>query len=250
MKYNIYTGADGRRFVGEPGFGELVAEISMASGASVTRHVADAEAAGLLHQVGQHTQAEVIVLSEAHTPGYGPANPVNMSTHCRHNDGIAYTWWPRFALIPKWARGIDVNVALRDKFCAVARTKGFTVTVTYPGSVGEAQHVNFRKAPKINWWQLRPLHPGDGGMRARQVVKLLAYIHDPDTKHPYLGHGVKPQGKTPGHRKLDPMVTAAVKSFQKDHHQKPDGIVGVHTIRALRAAKRRAKQRRKEANKK
>lgn len=243
MKYALFMGAQGRKFVGEPGFGEVVAAISTESGAYITRHVADEAAADLLHSVGQHTQAEVIKLSLAHTPGFGPANPVNESTHCRYNDGIAYSFWPKFARIPKWARGIDVEIALRDAFCAVARKHGYTVTVTYPGSVGEAQHVNFRKEPRVNLWALAPLQHGSGGSRARQVIRLLEGLKVPGTDRKYLGGG--PHAN---HKDLGTKVVAAIEHFQKDHHQKPDGIVGVHTIRSLRAAKR-AQERRKENHK-
>lgn len=239
-KFAIYRGADGHPFVGEVGFGEVVERVSVRSGCSITRHVADQAAVDLLHAVGQHTQAEVVHLSAIGTPGFGPANPVNKSTHCRFNDGIAYRVWLVFARIPKWARGIDCNVARRDAFCAEARKEGYTVTVTYPGSVGEAQHVNFRKAPVVNWWAIRPVKLHSKGKRAHEVVKLLRFVASPKDHERYL----KPHGKASW--KIEPHHVEAIKRFQRDHHQTPDGIVGVHTIRALRASKRHQAKNRKK----
>jgi hypothetical protein len=233
VAYYIYTGARGRRFVGEGGFGGIVALISRESDCTITRHVADQAAAKLLHEVGQHTQAEVIRLHEQGVPGFGPANPVNRSTHCRRNDGVAYRFWIPGFRIPRWARGIDCDVGRRDAFCATARRHGYTVTVTYPGSVGEAQHVNFRKRPRRpSLWVMHPVRAGDTGPRARWVIwalRKLGYI----TPH----HNA--------HHRIDATVVKAIKLFQRDHHQQPDGVVGIHTMRALAAA-RRARDRRKK----
>ena len=121
-------------------------------------------------------------------------------------------------------------------FCDEARRQGFTVTATYPGSPKEAQHGNFRKQPKLNVWDVRPLREGSSGPRVSLVVRLLWQVRDPQTGKPYLDPRVKPKGK------FIPQVTAAVKAFQRDHHQTDDGVVGIHTIRALRAAARKAKK--------
>lgn len=233
MGFKIYPGAGGTRFVGEEGFGEVVSRISLASGCSITRHAADQEAAALLHSIGQHTQAEVIELHNAGVPGYGPANPVNGTTHNRYNDGRAYAFWPWGFRLPKWARGIDCNVGARDRFCEEARKEGLTITVTYPGAVGEAQHVNCRKQPHVSIWLISPVKLWSRGPRARQVMKLLHKVVDPSEGHPYF----RPAGgKIPwkfGHGAVE-----ATKAFQKDHLQTPDGVVGPHTIRVLKAAKR------------
>jgi peptidoglycan hydrolase-like protein with peptidoglycan-binding domain len=39
---------------------------------------------------------------------------------------------------------------------------------------------------------------------------------------------------------------AAVKAFQRDHHLESSGVVGIQTIRALRAARRLQKKQRKK----
>lgn len=244
-KFEIFHGAQGQGFVGEPGFGEVVAEISRRSNCTITRHAADQEAAGLLHSLGQHTQAEVILLHAQGVPGYGPANPVNGTTHNRYNDGVAYRWWPWGFKIPKWARGIDCNVGRRDAFLAEARKMGYVVSVTYPGAVGEAQHVNFRKAPKLNWWVLRPVRKGmraPKGSRAHYVIYLLRMIKVYDAGVPFKDRKSYLDGKFAPYRKVGDHVEDAIKRFQRRHGQTADGIVGIHTIRSMQAEYRRQKK--------
>jgi hypothetical protein len=224
MAFAIYTGARGSRFVGDGKLGPIVARISKAADAPINSHARDSRAAAQLHQLGQHTQAEVIVLHARGVPGYGPANPVNRTTHCRRNDGVAYPL-PAGIVLPWWGRGTDVHPDRVPAFCAEARKEGFTVTATYPGSVGEAQHVNFRKLPRFS---LPPLERGAHGIRVKRLTRAL-------TK---LGYMPKAGGT------FGPVVEAAVKKFQRDHHQLADGIVGTHTIRAIKTAlrhKRKAK---------
>jgi hypothetical protein len=158
-----------------------------------------------------------------------PANPPGRSTHERFNDGKAYKHWPAFRRLPPWARGIDVERSRVPEFCAEARKEGFTVTLTYPGVAAEAQHVNFRKDPKISLWKFRPLKAGSKGPRVSDVVRRLWQLRDPQTSKPYLDPKILPRGV------MTPQVVAAVKAFQRDHHQKEDGEVGIHTIRAMRA---------------
>jgi murein L,D-transpeptidase YcbB/YkuD len=84
----------------------------------------------------------------------------------------------------------------------------------------------------MSLWDVRPLREGARGPRVSLVVRLLWQAVDPQTGKPYLDPHVKPKGK------FNPQVTSAVKAFQRDHQQKDDGVVGIHTIRALRAAAR------------
>jgi murein L,D-transpeptidase YcbB/YkuD len=108
--------------------------------------------------------------------------------------------------------------------------------VTYPGSLSESQHVNFRKRPRISFWVVRPLHQGmRGGRRIRRVTGLLRVLKNPKG-HRYLAFN-HPRGVFDGRARM------AVEAFQRDHHQHPDGVVGVHTIRALEAAYRAQKKR-------
>lgn len=224
-KYEIYVSGNGHRFVANTKLGPIVALISEESGCQVTRCYAGADAEHLIHEVGLHTQAEVIELHARGVPGYGPANPVWLSTHCEHNDGIAYRIWIRGKKLPWWACGIDVDPAHRAAFIATARRHGWIVTVTYPGSVGEAQHLNFRRMPRFNIWKASPLKHGMRSGRVRAVTRILCHIKDADGK-PYL---------TEAAWTMTPRVVAAVKHFQRTHHQRADGVVGLHTWRNLQA---------------
>jgi Putative peptidoglycan binding domain len=228
----IFEGAGGGRFVGEPGFGDLVADISRRSGVRVNSHARDEEAEPLLHQIGLHSQAEVIRFHEQGVAGYGPANPVERSTHCRRNDGVAYPGRPG-AKLKKYQRGIDT--ANSPRFCEEARKDGFIATVTYPHSVGEAQHVNFRKQPKFSpllTWKIRPLKRGMRGQRVNRVTRILVTLG-------YLTVAYQKRNS------FDSTVDRAVRHFQRDHHQKPDGVVGAHTRAQLDVARRHRRSRRK-----
>ena len=244
MGLQIYTGARGRRFVcdDDGGFGDQVAAISVRADAPISSCAREAAAEPLLRLLGLHSQKQLWDCAQAMKQtgrcppecrgNCRPANPPGQSTHERCNDGVAYRFWPRFFHLPVWGRGIDVQVDRVAAFCDEARREGFTVTVTYPGSTLEAQHVNFRKQPKINLWALRPLKEGSIGPRVGLLVRLLWGVADAQTGKPYLDPHVRPHGR------FTQQVAAAVEAFQHDHHQREDGTVGIDTIRALRAARR------------
>lgn len=229
-RFQLYEGHAGR-FVGDRKLGPLVAEISKAAECRVNSHARDKRAASLLHAIGQHTQAEVIDLHAQGVPGYGPANPVSRTTHCRRNDGVAYPL-PAGVLLPWWGRGIDVDINRRNEFCAEARKRGWVVTPTYPGAVGEAQHVNFRRVPRI---VLPPLKRGSHGPRVRRLNRALVYLHRPD------GESYLTKELSSSH--FNAATDRAVRRFQRDHGLADDGTVGIHTQRAIRAAVRRRKLR-------
>ncbi len=105
------------------------------------------DARTLLHACHKKSQTELYHGFVNHLPGYYPANPPGFSTHELHNDGAAYSQWPRGGRIPWWAVGIDVNDADVHRFIATAKRHGWTVAQTYPHSSGEFHHVNFRKPP-------------------------------------------------------------------------------------------------------
>jgi hypothetical protein len=240
----IYTGARGSRFVcdDDGGFGDTVAAISIRADAPVESCAREAAAEPFLRQLGKLSQKQLYDCAQAKIKTHrcpdechgncNPANAPGQSTHERFNDGVAYRWWPTTFRLPVWARGIDVERDRVKAFCDEARREGFTVTLTYPGSPKEAQHVNFRKQPAVNLWQLRPLREGMSGPRVRLVVRLLWELVDPQTGHPYLDPHIHPHGQ------FTSQVAAAVKAFQHDHHQPETATVDVHTIRALRAASR------------
>jgi len=225
MEFKIYEGAAGSRFVGEPAFGPVVAHISRMSGVAINSHARDQEAAPLLHELGQHAQAEIIQLHAEGVPGYGPANPVDRTSHCRRNDGVAYPDLPVGAELQVWERGIDTQNS--PAFCVEARRLGYIVTLTYPGEAGEAQHVNLRTWPKPTEPAYPTLHPGAHGEGVLKLTGALCTIHSPKTGKPYLAHH---------HFHYDEGVEAVVKQFQTDHHQTSDGIVAAHTWQQLKVS--------------
>jgi hypothetical protein len=218
----IFTGARGSKFVcdDDGGFGDTVAAISQRADAPISSCAREQAAEPFLHQLGKMSQQQLYDCYQAKLKtGRCPdechgncraANKPGKSTHERFNDGRAYAWWPPFFRLPVWARGIDVQIDRLPAFCDEARREGFTVALTYPGVADEVQHVNFRKQPKIDLWSIRPLREGMSGPRVQ----------------------VHPNGK------FTPQVAAAVKAFQLDHHQPANAVVDVHTIRALRGARR------------
>jgi peptidoglycan hydrolase-like protein with peptidoglycan-binding domain len=247
----IFEGASGRKFVcdADGGFGATVAAISKRANAPIMSCAREPAAESLLRQLGLHSQKQLFDCAQTkkNTGNCPPdcvaasncnaANPPGHSTHERFNDGIAYSIFPGAPFrLPVWARGIDVQIDRVKAFCDEARREGFTVTLTYPGSAQEAQHVNFRKQPKISIWDIRPLREGMRGPRVSLVVRLLWQIRDPQTKRPYLDPHIRPHGN------FTPQVRDAIKAFQRDHHQDDDGVVGIHTIRALRGALRLQKK--------
>ncbi len=255
MGLAVFTGAGGSRFVcdDDGGFGELVATISERANAPINSCAREAAAEPFLRQLGKMSQQQLFdCFRDRKRLGKCPdrchgncnaANPPGKSTHERRNDGVAYALWLPFFKLPVWARGIDVQRDRVAAFCKEARDEGFTVTLTYPGSTDEAQHVNFRKQPKFNIWKTRPLRPGMQGPRGSLVVRLLWALVDPQTGKPYLDRHIRPHGK------MTPPVVAAINAFQHDHHLPVTGVVGIHTMRALRGARRlQEKQRKKKAS--
>jgi len=244
LALRIFTGAGGSRFVcdDDGGFGDTVAAISIRANAPINSCAREAAAEPFLRELGKMSQIQLYDCYQAfkqskvcpdHCHGNcRAANKPGQSTHERFNDGKAYMFWPPFVRLPVWARGIDVQIDRVAEFCAEARRAGFTVTLTYPGSAQEAQHVNFRKKPRIDLWSIRPLKEGSSGPRVRLVVRLLWATRDGQTGKPYLDPHVRPNGKFTG------KVAAAVKAFQADYHLPADGVVDIHTIRALQGARR------------
>lgn len=227
--YRIFTDCNGHDFVANTKIGPVIVDISRKSGCGVTRVYAGADATALIHRCGLHTQAEVIYLHSIGTPGYGPANPVNRSTHCEFNDGVAYPRWPAGFPLPTWGCGMDLYIPDIPDFIRVAAQQHNLVTRTYPYSRGEAQHCNFRRAPRLpNIWKSRPLHHLSQGRRVRWITRMLTAIPDQHGVH-YL---------TEPSNTYTERVVKAVKKFQADHHQKADGVVGVQTRAQILASYR------------
>jgi len=241
MALRIYTGARGSQFVCDDtrGFGDAIAGISIRADAPISSCAREEAAEPQLRQIGKMSQKQLWECSRNCRPGCNgncnPANPPGLSTHERRNDGVAYPRWRRGAFVRYWMRGIDVARDRVAAFIREAAEEGWLVTQTYPGSIAEAQHVNFRRRPRISLWEFRPLERGMRGGRVREVVRHLRTIQEPGKRTPYL------TGKGGLRRQLlyTKQREAAVKRFQRDHHIRPDGVVGLRTITVLRGTARR-----------
>lgn len=162
-------------------------------------------------------------------PGYNPANPPGYSTHERRNDGAAYPV-RRGSRLETWQVGMDWNPP--GPVVREATKRGWIVTVTYQDNPREAHHLNFRKAPEFDI----ELKKGDTGKRVQEFTRKLTSLRSPKTAEPYLEQD---------HFRYDRFVVAAVKRFQTDHHQKPDGKYGSQTATQLEVALRQQKEREK-----
>lgn len=103
-------------------------------------------AAPILHRNGKSTQREVIRKHAEGVPGFGPANPVNTSSHCRRNDGVVEPRKAVAARLPAWQVGFDVNDDEVDDVIRAADELGWEVFQPYPGTA-EFHHLNFRRKP-------------------------------------------------------------------------------------------------------
>jgi hypothetical protein len=237
VTFVVLEGAEGTRFVGDTDFGPIVEQLSRTSGIGITSHARDQAAADLLHSLGQHTQAEVIELHSREVPGFGPADPVETSSHCGFNDGVVRPDLPLGARLPAWQRGIDTRNS--PAFCQAARRAGLIVTLTYPGSPREGQHVNCHTQVHSGVADLPTLHPGDRQHpnRVWRLSQLLMEIsrpgHSRALSERYLHHH---------HTAYTPDVVSVVRELQHDHHLAADGVVGWHTWMQLLALEQHFKQ--------
>lgn len=134
-----------------------LAILAKETGATVNSIYRGDDARLILHAHGKHTQSEVIRLHERGVPGFGPANPVNRSTHCLFSDGVAYRAAPGSRL-QDWQQGIDVNDGDVPRMIELARHYGWALRQPY-NSGSERHHLNFAARPRAR-----------GVMRARIVL--------------------------------------------------------------------------------
>lgn len=104
------------------------------------------DARDLLHRHGKHTQSEVIALHARGVAGFGPANPVNESSHCLFNDGIAVRGLPIHARLEEWEVGFDVRDEDVKKMIDRAAHYGWVLRQPYT-SGSEFHHLNFARRP-------------------------------------------------------------------------------------------------------
>jgi hypothetical protein len=182
------------------------------------------DARGLLNQCGKHDQAWLF----ANLPR-GVANPPGRSTHELKNDGVAYPG-PAYIPLPWWCCGIDVDDAHVAAFVRAAAKHGYRAAITYPTSRAEYHHVNFRKAPIIKRASLKR---GDKGAGVVKLSRRLAFVRSPHTHKPYLTHK---------YTTFTVDVERALRAFQAEHHQHPDGVYGPQTVHQLDVSTRYWKQ--------
>jgi hypothetical protein len=116
------------------------------SGAHLESCYRGADAEALLRKLGKHSQAWLYE-HQGRPEQPNPANPPGRSTHELRNDGAAYAQWKAGARIPWWACGIDIDDAHVPQLLRAAARRGWQVSRTYPSSIREYHHVNFRKPP-------------------------------------------------------------------------------------------------------
>jgi hypothetical protein len=212
--------------------GDEIRKIKQLSGAHLNSCDRSPEAEPILRRFGKHSQRELFDAFRRHEPWANPANPPGRSTHERRNDGVAYPGPPGEQL-EYWQVGMDWDnppAAIK-----AARKLGWIATITYPLSPHEAQHVNFRKEPETGLPQPKP---GDDGPDVRRITKVLATVRSPLDHEPYLPEAFPHYG---------PKVIAAVKRFQKEHHQAVNGRIDAATVTQLGVALRRHEQSPKKA---
>jgi putative peptidoglycan binding protein len=207
----------------------VLRRIKERSGATLNSCDRSPQAEPILRRLGKKSQRQLYEGFIKGLPGYNPANPPGRSTHERRNDGVAYAG-PVGAKLPYWCVGMDWSNAAAVVQAAAA--EGFTATVTYPNNPREGHHVNFRRRPKLRPL-VRPLREGSKGRAVRKLTRQLSYVRSVVDGQPYL------DGER---RTFDAETTAALKRFQREHHQVVDGIYGPNSRRQLHTSIRRMRR--------
>jgi murein L,D-transpeptidase YcbB/YkuD len=207
----------------------VVREIKARTGATLNSCDRSPEAEPLLQRCNpaKMSQRQLFDGWQARRPGFNPANPPGRSTHERRNDGVAYAG-PAGMPLMWWQVGMDWQNS--DAVVRAAAALGYTATRTYPSNPLESHHLNFRKEPPVK--VLPPLKRGSKGVRVARMTKTLSIVKDKDGAA-YLARG---QGI------FDEKVEEALKRFQREWDQNPDGIYGPQTARQLAVALRAEKQ--------
>jgi hypothetical protein len=124
----------------------LFRRIKAISGCTFNSIYRGEDAAKILHRYGHHTQAEIIELHAEGVVGYGPADPVDETSHCLRNDGVVRPDRPRKSKLRRWEVGWDVNDdEIEDCKRAVAELGGHARQPYDSGS--EFHHLNIDKLP-------------------------------------------------------------------------------------------------------
>jgi hypothetical protein len=213
-----------------------VRELKRLTGAVLNSCDRSAAAEPILKRYGKQSQRQLYDGWVQRRPGYNPANPPGFSTHERRSDGVAFPI-RRGMPLPYWQVGMDWSNGAA--VTAAARRRGWIATLTYPNNPREAQHVNFRRQPRLA--RTRVLKLGSRGPDVLVLKRRLHRLLSPFDGRRYLAARPKPTEPVFG-KGLD----EALRRFQKEHHLAADGVYGEHTRAQLLVALRRHKRLRRE----
>lgn len=101
----------------------------------------------LLHRLGLHTQREIIELHARGVPGFGPADPVELSSHCGYSDGESYPEIPAGGILPHPEFELGRDVTDWDQLLEVSERRGYDMRQPYD-SGDEEHHLNEMSDPK------------------------------------------------------------------------------------------------------
>lgn len=135
----------------------ILSKLLKESGATLQSCYRGADAEPLLHKYGKLSQRELYNGWIAKKPGFHPANKPGFSTHELRSDGVAFPSIPSGDKLFWWQVGLDIDDSHINAFIKAAKKRGYKVTITYPASISEHHHVNFRKQPRALSGTIRKL---------------------------------------------------------------------------------------------
>lgn len=222
-----------------------VTEVKRRTGATLNSCDRSDAAEAILNRNGKSTQEQLYLGFIRGLPGYNPANKPGQSTHERRNDGVAFRG-PVGMLLPAWKVGQDWQPSEVPDILRAYAQLGWRATLTYPGNPRETQHVNVVSKGR-DFVPFRVIRRGSRGAKVAYVRWALGFVHDPDTHKPYLPKSQRLKALT---RKQDrtfgEQLEAAVKRFQRDWGQRPDGVYGRQTDAQLKSRVRARKRKNRE----
>lgn len=119
------------------------------AGARITSLYRGSDARGLLKAHGKHDQEQLVDATPEERILWGILgipDPVDETTHCKRNDGIAYPQWAVKAHLPWWCQGADVLAAEADAMIEQAAAHKWVLHRPY-SSGSELHHLNFKQRP-------------------------------------------------------------------------------------------------------
>lgn len=108
------------------------------------------EAEHLLNQHGHHSQRQLVNATPTQRVEWGilgTPDPVDETTHCKRNDGIAYPHWPIRAHLAWWCQGFDVQSDDVNRVIHQGARHGWVIGRRY-NTTAELHHCNFLEQPR------------------------------------------------------------------------------------------------------